>query len=260
MYGITSRAAFRNKSRDKEAFVSVIEETTKVAAGFNFADLFPSIGLLQSIAGVRPHVEMLHQEAGTIAENNIREHKKRSETSKNGKSEEDENLVDVLLRIQEHGDFEVPLSTDRIKAVISDIFGAGSETSATTLIVKATLRLHPPAPFLIPRECGERCEIIVFEIPVKTRVIVNAWAIGRDPKYWTDPDSFITERFLDHSIDYKGTNFEYIPFGSGRRICPGMSFGLASVEVSLAMLLYHFDWKLPDGMNHEIWTCLSPLQ
>ncbi|KAJ4725250.1 Cytochrome P450 [Melia azedarach] len=295
MYGITSRAAFRNKSRDQEAFVSVIEETTKVAAGFNIADLFPSIGLLQSITGVRSHVERLHQEADRILENIIGEHKKRNETLKNGKSEEDEDLVDVLLRIQEHGDLELPLSTDNIKAVIFDIFGAGSETSATTvdwamsemmrnprvlekaqaevreifnrkgkvdetsidemkflkLVIKETLRLHPPAPLLIPRECGERCEINGFEIPVKARVIVNAWAIGRNPKYWTDPESFVPERFIDHSVDYKGTNFEYIPFGSGRRICPGMSFGLASVEVPLAMLLYHFDWRLPNGTDHK---------
>ncbi|KAK2999715.1 hypothetical protein RJ639_023813 [Escallonia herrerae] len=119
------------------------------------------------------------------------------------------------------------------------------------LVIKETLRLHPPAPLLLPRECSERCEINGYEIPVKTKVIVNAWAIGRDPKCWADAESFKPERFFDSSIDYKGTSFEYIPFGSGRRICPGTSFGLAIVELSLAKLLYHFDWRLPSGIKHE---------
>jgi cytochrome P450 len=108
------------------------------------------------------------------------------------------------------------------------------------LVVKETLRLHPPAPLLQPRECAQACEILGHHIPIKTKIIVNVWAISRDPNYWTEP-----ERFIDNSIDYKGSDFEYIPFGAGRRICPEIIFGLRNVEVVLATLLYHFDWKLP---------------
>lgn len=126
-----------------------------------------------------------------------------------------------------------------------------SEMTYLKSVVKETLRLHPSGPLLIPRESREKCEIDGYEIPAKTRVIVNAWAIARDPKYWTEPDSFIPERFLDGSINYKGANFENIPFGAGRRMCPGMLFGLINIEFPLAMLLYHFDWKLPSGMKHE---------
>ena len=118
-------------------------------------------------------------------------------------------------------------------------------------VVKETLRLHAPVPLLLPRECGERCKLKGYEIPIKTKVIVNAWAIGRDPKHWTESEKFYPERFLDSSIDYNGTNFEYIPFGAGRRICPGITFGLANVELPLALYLYHFDWKLPNGMKNE---------
>ena len=118
-------------------------------------------------------------------------------------------------------------------------------------VVKETLRLHPSVAMLVPRESQDKCKISDYEIPAKTRVIVNAWAIGRDPKYWSDPESFIPERFLDSSIDFKGNDFEYIPFGAGRRICPGMSFGLINTEFPLATMLYHFDWKLPNGKVSE---------
>jgi len=118
-------------------------------------------------------------------------------------------------------------------------------------IIKESLRLHPSVPLLLPRECREACEINGYRIPVKSRVLVNAWAIGRDPKYWNDPDKFYPERFMDSSIDFLGTNFEYIPFGAGRRICPGMNYVLANIEQVLALLLYHFDWELPNGMKNE---------
>ncbi|KAJ0792325.1 putative premnaspirodiene oxygenase [Helianthus annuus] len=119
------------------------------------------------------------------------------------------------------------------------------------LVIKETLRLHPPAPLLLPRESRERCEINGYEIPAKSKVIVNAWAVNRNPKWWKDPEVFNPERFLDNSIDFKGLNFEYIPFGGGRRVCPGISFGLANVDLPLVKLLYHFDWKLPDGIASE---------
>lgn len=119
------------------------------------------------------------------------------------------------------------------------------------LVIKETLRLHPPAPLLIPRECRENCKINGYDIPIKTQVLVNAWAIGRDPNHWYDAERFVPERFEDRNIDYGGTSLEYIPFGAGRRICPGIAFGLANIELPLASLLYHFDWALPYGMKPE---------
>ncbi|XVF71516.1 hypothetical protein PTKIN_Ptkin12aG0044000 [Pterospermum kingtungense] len=119
------------------------------------------------------------------------------------------------------------------------------------LIVKETLRLHPPAPLLVPRECDENCVISGYDVLAKTKVIVNAWAIGRDPRYWKEAEKFYPERFSENSIDFRGTNFEYIPFGAGRRICPGISFALPNIELPLAKLLYHFDWKLPNGKKLE---------
>lgn len=118
-------------------------------------------------------------------------------------------------------------------------------------VIKETLRLHPSLPLLIPRECRERCRINGYDIPAKTRVAVNVWAIGRDSRYWVEAESFKPERFLNSPIDFKGTDYEYLPFGAGRRMCPGIAFGIPNVELPLAQLLYHFDWKLPNGMKNE---------
>ncbi|CAO2042010.1 unnamed protein product [Urochloa humidicola] len=117
------------------------------------------------------------------------------------------------------------------------------------LVIKETLRLHPALPLLLPRECTEDCEVMGYDLPKGTMVLVNAWAIGRDPEYWDDADAFQPERFEDGKIDFKGTDFEFIPFGAGRRMCPGTMFAQAIMELVLATLLYHFDWKLPGGME-----------
>ena len=119
------------------------------------------------------------------------------------------------------------------------------------MIIKETLRLHPPAPLLLPRETMSRFQINGYDIHPKILIQVNAWAIGRDPEYWNNPEEFIPERFADDSIDFRGQNFEFLPFGSGRRICPAIYMATMTVELGLANLLYWFDWKLPQGMKEE---------
>jgi cytochrome P450 len=152
-----------------------------------------------------------------------------------------------------------PRVVKKAQAEVRDIFkkrGKIDEKSIDELkylkaIIKEVLRMHPSAPLLLPRESGQACEIDGYHIPIKSKLIINAWAIGMDPKYWTEPERFYPERFIDSSLNFKGTNFEYIPFGAGRRICPGINFGIANVELTLALLLCHFDWKLPNGMKSE---------
>ena len=120
-------------------------------------------------------------------------------------------------------------------------------------ISPTTLRLHPPALLLLPHLSMADCVVDGYTIPSGTRVIINAWAISRDPKSWEEPEEFMPERFMDGgsavAIDFKGKDFEFVPFGAGRRICPGLNFGLATVEIMLANLVYCFDWQLPDGME-----------
>ncbi|XP_031278241.1 LOW QUALITY PROTEIN: cytochrome P450 71D10-like [Pistacia vera] len=291
-YGVIVRLAFRERCKDEEAFLSCVLEVIEAAAGFSIVDFYPSVKAIQMISGTDLKLEKLHQKSDGILENILNDHKEKERT-KIGEREVKEDLVDVLLRVQREGDLEFSLTDNNIKAVIWDIFSAGSEKSSTALqwamlellrnprvmkeaqaevrrvfdgkgyidengiqelkylksVIKETMRLHAPVPLLLPRECRESCEINGYTIPEKTRVVVNGWAIGRDPGYWNDAETFYPERFLGSSIDFGGADFEYIQFRAGRRICPGLTFALPNIELPLAQLLYHFDWKLPNRMN-----------
>ncbi|KAL5987034.1 hypothetical protein ACLOJK_041897 [Asimina triloba] len=118
-------------------------------------------------------------------------------------------------------------------------------------IMKETMRVHPVAPMLVPRLSREDTTINGYHIPAGTRVLVNVWTIGRDPEVWDKPNEFIPERFVGRAIDVKGQDFELLPFGSGRRMCPGYSLGLKVIQLTLANLLHGFKWKLPEKMKPE---------
>ena len=118
-------------------------------------------------------------------------------------------------------------------------------------VVKETLRLHPVVPLLLPRNTLEDTNFMGYQIPKDTQVFVNAWAIGRDPDSWEDPMSFKPERFLGSNIEYRGQNFELIPFGSGRRICVGMSLAHRVLHLGLASMLHCFEWELGSNYTPE---------
>ncbi|XP_058737232.1 cytochrome P450 76T24-like [Vicia villosa] len=118
-------------------------------------------------------------------------------------------------------------------------------------IVKETLRLHPAAPLLLPHKCDENVKILGFNIPKNAQVLVNVWAMGRDSTIWENSNMFIPERFLECDISYKGNNFELIPFGASKRICPGLPLAHRTVHLIVASLLRSFEWTLADGQNPE---------
>nr|GEY84484.1 cytochrome P450 71A8-like [Tanacetum cinerariifolium]GEZ17616.1 cytochrome P450 71A8-like [Tanacetum cinerariifolium] len=118
-------------------------------------------------------------------------------------------------------------------------------------VLKETLRLHPPLPTLVPRVASQDVQVMGYDVAKGTRVIINAWDIARDPKVWDEPHEFRPERFLDCTIDFKGCDFDLIPFGAGRRGCPGISFAMATNENLLANLLHKFDWELPNGGKED---------
>ncbi|KAJ3681455.1 hypothetical protein LUZ60_015944 [Juncus effusus] len=290
---ILMRTAFgRLPIKNASQFMVLITQVLAGVTGFTVADFFPSIKFLSVLSGLRPKLGNLRTQLDGLFDEIVAEHSKMT-----GKVDADkEDLLDVLLRLKEHGGLEVPLSMENIRAAIIDAFVGGTETSSSGaewvmselvknprvlkkaqeevrkalegklnnlheldigkleylhLVVKETLRMHPIAPILMPRVCQETCQIQGYTVPAGSRMLVNAYTIMRDPKYWEDPNEFKPERFEINQVDYKGTNYEYLPFGAGRRMCPGLGFGVANIMMSVSCLLYYFDWKMPGGVNPE---------
>ncbi|KAI7738833.1 hypothetical protein M8C21_011714 [Ambrosia artemisiifolia] len=290
---IACRVAVGSKCKDHEMLLELIEQIMSLSGGFDVSDLFPSFKVLHLVTGMRGKLMNIYGKIDKMLDSIIFDHQ---ECRGDGRqADQNEDLLDVLLRLKDDGGLQFPLTYDNIKAVILDMFAAGTDTASVIiewamfelmmnprvmhklqgelrrvlkgkkkvyesdlkdldylrLVIKETLRLHPPLPLLVPRECRETCKIGGYDIPVNTKIIINFWKIGRDLDYWNDPESFIPERFSGSLIDFKGTHFEYLPFGGGRRICPGLTMGMANVELLLTRLLYHFNWELPNGVNPE---------
>ncbi|KAJ0979812.1 hypothetical protein J5N97_015286 [Dioscorea zingiberensis] len=289
---VTSRAAFGKKCRHRDKFIGGVKEFFHMGLTANFAEMFPPFLCVDVITGVRRRLRRIRRLFDEILDEIIMDHEVRRYKQGDEVDGEDEDFVDVLLRIRDEGGLDVPLTDVHVKALILDMFIGGTETSAVVLewamselvknpeimkkaqeearkvlkgckykmeeedinklkylmlVIKETLRLHPPLPLLVPRVNMEECKVLDYVIPKGSRVIINYWAMSRDPKIWEDAESFRPERFEGSSVDFKGGNFEYIPFGAGRRMCPGITFGLANVLLLLAHLLCYFDWELPGG-------------
>nr|AYM55655.1 cytochrome p450 [Croton stellatopilosus] len=145
-----------------------------------------------------------------------------------------------------------PKSMGKAKAELTSTIGPNRKVEESDIdnlpflqaIVKETLRLHPPIPFLVPRRAMRDTKFMGYHIPVNTQVLVNAWAIGRDPSVWDEPLRFKPERFIGSNVDYKGQHYEFIPFGAGRRMCAGVGLGHRVLHLILGSLLHHFDWEL----------------
>ncbi|XP_051133917.1 salviol synthase-like [Andrographis paniculata] len=285
---IVLQAALGGKTDELREFNDIANESAEVGIGLSLADFYPSISFLRQFNLIKGKLERLHKKADRILEKIIKEHRSLTKdeskqhedfldnllkfnNSGNQIQVTDNNIKAVLMDVFQAGIETSSMTTnwimvemlrhpsvckkaqDEVRLVFKDKGfvdeSCFDELKYLKLVIKESLRIHTPIPVMFPRVSTEPCEIFGYKIPPKSQVLVNAWAIGRDLKYWKEPDSFIPERFLDNPVDYKVNNFEYLPFGAGRRICPGISFGLANVEHALAMLLYHFDWALPDGMK-----------
>nr|CAB3468519.1 unnamed protein product [Digitaria exilis] len=288
------RAMMGERFERREELLETITQVLKIGTGFNMGDLFPSSRLVAAIDGTVRIAQAMQRKLFQLVDYAIEQHReRRSGPSAATDAEEDEHLLDVLLRIHVEGGLGCSLHVGDMKSIIVDLFIGGNEATSTTiqwamaelmrnpnvmqrakdelncvlrdksrvteddlvnlpylkLIVKETLRLHIPGPLLLPRECQEPCKILGYDVLKGTIVLVNAWAICRDPKYWDEPEVFKPERFEEGATDFMGTDFHYTPFGAGRRICPGIAFALANVELVLAALLFHFDWHLPPGVT-----------
>ncbi|XP_062201083.1 flavonoid 3'-monooxygenase CYP75B4-like [Phragmites australis] len=155
---------------------------------------------------------------------------------------------DILRQAQE--ELDAVVGTDRLVSE-SDL----PRLTFLNAVIKETFRLHPSTPLSLPRMAAEECEVAGYYIPKGTELLVNVWGIARDPALWPDPLEYRPSRFLpggaQADIDLKGSDFGLIPFGAGRRICAGLSWGLRMVTLTCATLVHAFNWELPMGQTPD---------
>uniref|UniRef100_A0A3B6U2J7 P450 n=2 Tax=Triticum aestivum TaxID=4565 RepID=A0A3B6U2J7_WHEAT len=277
--GRLPREAGRNKM-----FRELLEINSKLLGGFILTDFFPSLARLDMASGKAVKQKKIWDD---LLDDLIDKH-----ASKTVMDEDEQDFIDVLLSVQQ----EYGLTKDNIKAILMDMFEAGTDTTYVSLdyamaelmrnprvmtklqaevrscvtkgkemvteedlasmsylkaVMKEAMRLHPSGALLIPHLSVADCDVEGYTIPSGTRLMVNAWALGRDPTCWENAEEFVPERFLkgamDAACDFQGNDFRFLPFGSGRRICPGITFAAVTFEIILANLIYHFNWELPEG-------------
>ncbi|KAE8657125.1 Cytochrome P450 71A2 [Hibiscus syriacus] len=278
-------------SEDADRFKKLLNDFVELLGTTNIGDYLPWLAWVSHVNGFNAKADRVAKEFDEFLDGVIEEHMNRQNKHVN----DQKDFVDVLLEIQRENAVGFPIETTSIKALILDMFAAGTDTTYTVMewamtellrnpkamkeiqnevrkvyggkssiseddlhnmhylkaVIKETLRLHPPIPLLLPRICSKDVKIQGYDIMEGTQVFINAWAIGRDPSSWEKPEEFLPDRFLNSSIDFKGHHFELIPFGSGRRICPGIQLAMQLNEVFLANLVHKFDWSLPGGANDK---------
>ncbi|KAG0469623.1 hypothetical protein HPP92_016323 [Vanilla planifolia] len=275
----------------------LLRDVVELMADLAAKDLFPSLGWIDVLTGWRAKLEGVLRTMDQLFEDEIEQ---RMQSTNNGQRFVQqpgrvEYFLDILLRFQDEQGESSVFSRKEIKAILMNMFTAGTDTAAATvewamthlmknpevmkraseevrrvaggkteveesdlqhlhylkLVIKETLRLTPPGPLLPPRECIQDTQINGYDIPAKTRIFVSVWSTGKDPSYWDDPETFRPERFENSPINFKGSHFGFIPFGSGRRMCPGISLAMAGVELALANILFCFNWNLPKGVTAD---------
>ncbi|XP_004247901.2 5-OH-xanthotoxin synthase [Solanum lycopersicum] len=281
---------YDEETRDGRRFNELLKVTEEMLAGFFITDYFPLLGWIDKLSGKINKLEKIFKDLDEFYEGLIKQHlnpnrpksmegdiidlllrlKKDKSTPINLTLDNIKAIImDMLIGGTDTSAAAVvwamtaliskPNAMKKVQAEIREMVGKKSIVNEDDIrnlpyfkaVIKETFRLYPPGPLLIARETMQNSILEGYEIKAKTIVHVNIWAIARDPEIWENPEEFIPERFLNSDIDLKGQNFELIPFGAGRRGCPAVALGVATVELVLSNLLYAFDWELPCGMNKD---------
>ncbi|KAL8503643.1 hypothetical protein ACS0TY_022394 [Phlomoides rotata] len=155
-----------------------------------------------------------------------------------------------------------PGAMTKVQQELTDIVGEHNIVEESHLsnlvyldaVVKESFRMHPPLPLIVPRVPSKSTTLGGFLIPKGTKVFLNMWSVCMDPQLWKEPSKFVPDRFLNEhaDIEYIGNNYQYLPFGSGRRVCPGLILADRMVMYLLATLLHSFEWRLPDGQGVDL--------
>ncbi|KAB1210416.1 hypothetical protein CJ030_MR6G007167 [Morella rubra] len=277
---------FTDKEFDEKGFKNVIQEGMQLAAAPNLGDYIPCLAPLD-LQGLTRRMKAVSKIFDAFFEKIIDEHVQTEDKNKTkdfvdvmlsliGSEETDQHrieranikaiMLDMLAASMDTSASAIewtlselmkhPRVMKKLQKELENVVGLERMIEESDLdsleyldmIIKETFRLHPVGPLLLPHEAREDCTVNGFHIPGKSRVMINAWAIGRDPSAWSDAEKFFPERFVGNNIDLRGRDFQLIPFGSGRRGCPGMQLGLTAVRLVVAQLVHCFDWELPDDM------------
>ncbi|GAB2289446.1 hypothetical protein Dimus_023755 [Dionaea muscipula] len=287
---VICRIAFGQKKFDKFKFHKLLNDTQHVLGEANVADFFPWLGWINKLNGFDGRLEKCFRELDRFYDELMEEHHRvrsidsdhkdlvdvllelQSDDSNQATTLSNDQIKGILMNILTGGTdtssailvwtmaelIKNPATLEAVQDEVTRVADGKewieekdvSKLEYLHMVVKEAFRLHPPLPFL-PRATIEDCEIMGYEIPAKTTVFINVKEIGRDPSAWVDPYHFKPERFLNSSIDFRGQNFELIPFGVGRRGCPGLNLATPLIGLALANLLYRFDWSLPRGMSPD---------
>ncbi|KAB2605944.1 cytochrome P450 CYP736A12-like [Pyrus ussuriensis x Pyrus communis] len=276
---------YKYEEFDERGFTAVMKEALKLSAGPNLGDYIPCIAPLD-LQGFTKKMKAINKVFDEFFEKIIDEHlqSKDEERTKDfvdvmvafmGSEDSDYRIertnIKAIMLDMFAGSMDTTSTTvewalselmrhpqvmKKVQKELENVVGLNRMVEESELekldyldmVVKETLRLHPVAPLLVPHAAIEDCIVDGYHVPKKSRVIINAWAIGRDPSAWEDAEKFVPERFEGNSVDVRGNHFQLIPFGSGRRRCPGIQLGLTVVQFVLAQLVHCFDWELPDNM------------
>nr|XP_029152990.1 cytochrome P450 CYP736A12 isoform X2 [Arachis hypogaea] len=278
---------YDDKDLDEKGFKSVIQEGMQLAATPNIGDYIPYIGKLD-LQGLTRRMKAVGKKFDEFFEKVIDDHLQSSENREDkvkdfvdvmlgflGTEESEYRLerpnikailLDMMLASTDTSAAAIewalselikhPRVTKNLQMELESVVGIKRVVEESDLdkleyldmVIKETIRIHPVGPLLIPHQSMEDCNVGDFFIPKKSRVIINAWAIMRDPSAWIKPEEFWPERFERIDVDFRGRNFRFIPFGSGRRGCPGLQLALTIVRLVVAQLVHCFDWKLPNNL------------
>ncbi|KAL0383725.1 UNVERIFIED_CONTAM: cytochrome [Sesamum calycinum] len=235
-----------------------VREITALTGQFNLSDFIWFFKNLD-VQGIGKRLKAVMGRFDKMMEKIIEEHqserRKLKQRTKEGEVAKD--LLHILLDIAEDESSEMKLTREKIKGFILTCRRIRHPNLPyLQAIFKESLRIHPSGPIIV-RESTEDCTISGYHIPAKTQLFVNVWAVGRDPNHWENPLEFRPERFLAEDgsakgqLDIRGQHYQLLPFGSGRRSCPGTSLALLVVQTALAAMIQCFDWKVEGIVDME---------
>ncbi|MBA0773112.1 hypothetical protein Gotri_008412, partial [Gossypium trilobum] len=252
----------RKYSEDTNKFGKLLNEFTELLGTPDVGDYLPWLAWLSHVNGLHGKAEKVAKELDEFRDGVLEEHMNRHDRHLNDhagiQGEYQKDFVDILLEIQRENTVGFPLEKISIKALIlwamtellrhpkimkklqNEVRNVSAENSSISVddldnmrylkaVIKETLRLHPPIPLLLPTISTKDVKLKGYDIIQGTQVIINAWAIGRDPASWENPEEFLPDR----------------------RICPGILFAIAINELLLANLVHKFDWSLPGGAKEK---------